>query len=105
MSNEKAYKFSTRDDTTFRVEKSDGNCSVVVLNVEDGGTLDKTWQEILDGIIGGTIFVIVTASGDEAYMNIVTTAYTEGGSYIVSTITESSYSTDSADGYPTANVG
>ena len=60
--NDKAYKFSTRDDTTFRVDATGSGVMVVEIElgepeVEEGVppmVLKKTWQEIYDAIAAGT---------------------------------------------------
>ena len=92
------------EDNVLSVKNGGSSGGVVVLNV-DNSTLDKTWQEIHDGIAEGTIFAVVTVSETEAYMDMVITAYAESDSYIVSLHSESMYITDSSDGYPSASVG
>ena len=49
--NDKAYKFSTRDDTTFRVSGGGGENGILVIIYDvDTDTLDKTWNEVNEAL-------------------------------------------------------
>ena len=64
--NEKAYKFSTRDDTTFMVSSGGGEEDNGIFIINEGKgyiseyetSLDKTWQEIYDATSAHKLCVI-----------------------------------------------
>ena len=72
-----------------------GGGVLVVHDVE--GTLDKTWQEIHDAMLVGSVVV----NHDEGVI-VLTYCFTEKGVYTVGTQTwgQIQYETDSASGYP-----
>ena len=82
-----------------------GDGVLVVHNVYDDQTfthwLDKTWQEIYDALLSGTIVVIVYDMGSNyAKIALPVEAYLDTGVYYVSDHVDANYATDSADGYP-----
>lgn len=65
--------------------------------------LDKTWQEIFDPMKSGTIVFIKTIDGSQAIeMDVVTDCTYIDDAYTVNAV--SKYTTDSANGYPTAEI-
>jgi succinyl-CoA synthetase beta subunit len=79
---------------------------VLVVHNEDG-TLDKTWQEIKDAIVGGTPCFIMTDADDTITIALVTEVFTESGTYYANVVVENTdshieYMSSSADGYPAA---
>ena len=73
-----------------------------VLVVNDvNGTLDKTYAEILASTVP---VVILGASDDQKYWNLVSAIYDYDGAYSVVISESIVYATDSASGYP-ANTG
>ena len=73
---------------------------------EVDGTLDKTWQEIHDAIILNPV-VIVFERDDGVLANYVYQAsirQSASDNYVILTIFEDLYATDSVDGYPSISV-
>ena len=79
--NDKAYKFSTRDDTTFMVDG--GGSGVMVVDIEIGepgiGTnmsLKKTWQEIYDAMAEGVpVFALAKVQDVGVSFSLINGAY------------------------------
>lgn len=115
--NDKAYKFSTRDDTTFRVDGGGGAGSgVMVVDIEFGPpeevggspiqSLNKTWQEILDAMTASTPVLVrlVAPEGSGAIgamMYLIEQAvYSDSENAYVVSFSDQVYYTSTADGYP-----
>ena len=117
--NDKAYKFSTRDDTTFMVDGGGTGSGFMMVNIEYGEPeeagdeppqiLNKTWQEIHDAIAADVPvfmkFVYPEGSGFiGAGMTLINDVKYNGEGYTV-TADSLDYGTSTADGYPTYNGG
>lgn len=89
-----------------------GGAGTLVVHEDDGGTLDKTWNEIATALANETI-VLLTGSykyGGEiinAYMYIFGTVTKASASaynvYFLGNTSEPNYTATSADGYPVSN--
>lgn len=79
-----------------------GGGGVLVVTDTDG-TLDKTWQEIHDAFVAGSVRIQKQSGKSTALMNVKTVGAARDGYGIMcdNYTTNQSYSTDSADGYPT----
>ena len=93
------------NDNTLSVKNSGGGGSVFSIEDPDG-TLDKTWQEILDAVANRQICIITIDNGGDSYnVNFVSDIYEDSGNYIIVTTVNGRYSTNSADGYPEFVIG
>ena len=83
-----------------------GGAFIVHMNAKSGA-LDKTWQEIHDAALTGIVYVVLSAD-DGVYPFVPNGVYISDGTYepagyrISSPGGVSSFSTDSANGYPIA---
>lgn len=82
---------------------------VLVLHMDnDTGALDKTWQEIYDGLLDGIVFVLPSNVGSEeepaSELYIVTTAYLSGDYKVegVAGMNRLDFFASSANDYPVA---
>ena len=75
---------------------SSGGGGVLVVN-DVSGTLDKTWQEIHDALLVGSVLVVVedVVGVTQDIVNNVTENH-----YAVKTISDGQYRASSASGYP-----
>ena len=69
------------------------------------GTLDETWQEIHDVIVGGKPCFVMTNADDAITTDLVTAVFAESGTYYACIGTENTasyveYMVSSASGYP-----
>ena len=88
------------------VASAGGGGSVLIVNVDGNGTLDKTWQEIHDALEEGTYVVVVEKqSADSVIQYHLTTAIPKGFMYVVATTDSSniSFSCILPNLYPTYN--
>ena len=88
-------------------DASGGGGGALVIDLEVTGsamTLNKTWQEIFNTISGGTFAFVRNVDTDDIMLYNLEEIYIDNGSYGVSAggIT---LLTDSADGYPSFNMG
>lgn len=90
-----------------KIEQGIADGGVLVVNRDSSGTLDKTWQEILDADVA---FVVYTDGDGNHRREFVSELYILNGAYYMGTvlfipgelenITTNEYSVESPDGYP-----
>lgn len=80
---------------------------LVVTETYDGNhsTLNKTWQEIHDAVVGGQMVVFQFTNDDGIFWNYLSSVESVSGYYAVNVFNSGSlanvnYGTDSANGYP-----
>jgi hypothetical protein len=73
----------------------------VLVVTDTDGTLDKTWQEIHDALLGGG--AVLEYSDDEDSAFVIDSVYPGKDNYIVSTVEGRTYSSSTKSGYPTAD--
>lgn len=99
-------KFLHTNESTGALEWAEGGSGGGVLVVHDeDGTLDKTWQEIHDAIVGG-MPCFVMEDEDGITIQLVTAVFIDSGSYYAAIGEENTgsyneYTASSADDYPT----
>lgn len=79
----------------------------LIVNDNDSGTLDKTWQEISDAVEAGSVVLVYNGSDIDRSIRYLGGLFSEDGDYGVAFVDYSSGSAriwlfvaDSADGYP-----
>ena len=79
-----------------------GSSNILKVNVDDNGTLDKTWQEIADADYAVFIDRNIYESEGSAGVYWLTAFWTDGDMYYVGATSSADYTfaTDSPDGYP-----
>lgn len=76
----------------------------VLVVTDTNGTLDKTWQEIHDAFVAGSVRIQKPNGAGTVFLNVKTVGYSPKDGYGLACdhyTTDKSYSTDSASGYPT----
>ncbi len=84
------------------VEIGGGSGGGVLVVTETNNTLDKTWQEIQDAFVAGSVRI----QNGTVLMNVKTVGYSSRDGYGLGCDnyqSNVSYDTDSASGYPTRN--
>lgn len=98
-------KFLHTNESTGALEWAEGGSGGGVLVVHDvDGTLDKTWKEIRDAMLVGSVAIDSSTpfATNIVYVGRVYSTALMGGKYSVHPVdAEVNYDTDSASGYPT----
>lgn len=76
--------------------------AVLIVNANENGTLDKTWQEIHDAPLAVIKFI---PDDNQISTGIVVTTSISGGDYNVEDNGGTIYTADSAEGYPANSIG
>lgn len=86
-----------------------GDISVVAVTENEGGVLDKTWNELKTIILQNKIIIIPFANDEDGYYGcaIIHAVYIDTTYYVNAWYGEASvnYSCETADGYPVRYLG
>ena len=82
------------------MEAGIASAGTLIIHTDENDTMDKTWQEILDAMKAGVICLIVGVEEGRANNEFIRNARYSDGIYMVTTLRNDVYGTESADGYP-----
>lgn len=94
------------DNVTVAEVGSGGGGGGMAIHVDDNNTMDKTWQQINDAILAGTIPIVIddSSANTAAYFTVLAAYFDEVDGYGVIVDHEPdgiiTYFSDSASGYP-----
>lgn len=77
-----------------------GSGGGVLLVHAEGGTLDKTWQEIANAVASTGAVIVLENEGAVISADVITSAYKDGEEAYTVNVNGVSYDTSSASGYP-----